>query len=188
MGVSKKTRFEVFKRDLFTCQYCGRRPPDVMLECDHIVPKADGGADDMANLTTACFDCNRGKSDRPLDEVAPAVDEMQVLGAVQEMMERQATIRGQIRLEREFDETLDDAVSFLVEKWYQEFPWKPHFNDRAIRSFLRTLDLSDVSSAMDIAIAWRRQQEDNKSHVDVFRYMCGVMRNMTKEKEGGGRQ
>lgn len=67
-GLSKKTRFEVFKRDKFTCQYCGKSAPYVVLEVDHIVPVAEGGDDDMLNLVTACFDCNRGKGARQLND------------------------------------------------------------------------------------------------------------------------
>ncbi len=59
--ISKKTRFEVFKRDKFTCQYCGRMSPDVILEVDHIKPVADGGTNKLINLITSCRDCNRGK-------------------------------------------------------------------------------------------------------------------------------
>lgn len=59
--LSKKIRFEVFKRDKFTCQYCGRMSPDVILEVDHIKPVAEGGDNDMLNLITSCQDCNRGK-------------------------------------------------------------------------------------------------------------------------------
>lgn len=65
-ALSKKTRFNVFKRDLFTCQYCGKKSPDVILEVDHIKPICDGGDDNMINLITSCFDCNRGKSGEPL--------------------------------------------------------------------------------------------------------------------------
>lgn len=39
-SLSKKTRFEVFKRDSFTCQYCGRSAPEVVLQVDHIKPVA----------------------------------------------------------------------------------------------------------------------------------------------------
>lgn len=67
-SISKKMRFEVFKRDSFTCQYCGRHAPDVVLECDHIKPVADGGKNTMLNLVTSCRDCNRGKGKRPLSE------------------------------------------------------------------------------------------------------------------------
>lgn len=63
MSVGKRTRFEVFKRDKFTCQYCGARAPDVVLHADHITPRAAGGSDDILNLVTACASCNGGKSD-----------------------------------------------------------------------------------------------------------------------------
>jgi len=36
MAISKRDRFEVFKRDKFTCQYCGKAAPDVVLHIDHI--------------------------------------------------------------------------------------------------------------------------------------------------------
>lgn len=66
--LSKKIRFEVFKRDSFTCQYCGRKSPNVILEADHINPVKRGGKNDLLNLITSCFDCNRGKSDRVLSD------------------------------------------------------------------------------------------------------------------------
>ncbi len=61
--ISSKLRFDVFRRDKFVCQYCGACGPDVELEIDHIVPVSRGGTDDIKNLKTACFDCNRGKGD-----------------------------------------------------------------------------------------------------------------------------
>lgn len=60
-SLPKKLRFEVFQRDNHTCQYCGRSPPKVILEVDHIIPISSGGTDELSNLTTSCFDCNRGK-------------------------------------------------------------------------------------------------------------------------------
>ena len=59
--IGKKMRFEVFKRDSFRCQYCGRSAPDVILEVDHMVSIADGGKNTLGNLVTSCRDCNRGK-------------------------------------------------------------------------------------------------------------------------------
>lgn len=70
-SLSKKIRFEVFKRDMFKCQYCGKSPikdSDVVLEVDHIVPVVDGGSNEMINLITSCWDCNRGKGARKLDD------------------------------------------------------------------------------------------------------------------------
>lgn len=68
--LSSKIRFEVFKRDSFTCQYCGKSAPGVILEVDHIVPVSGGGDNDMKNLITACHDCNIGKGAIPLDVTA----------------------------------------------------------------------------------------------------------------------
>jgi hypothetical protein len=59
----QKTRFLVLERDNFTCQYCGRKAPEVILEIDHIIPKNYNGTDDIDNLITACRDCNYGKFD-----------------------------------------------------------------------------------------------------------------------------
>ncbi|MEZ9451507.1 HNH endonuclease [Vibrio splendidus] len=67
-SLSKKIRFEVFKRDKFTCQYCGKTAPNVVLEVDHIEPVSKGGTNDILNLIASCFDCNRGKTDRALDD------------------------------------------------------------------------------------------------------------------------
>jgi hypothetical protein len=61
MSISKKMRFEVFKRDSFTCQYCGAKAPDVVLHADHVEPVKEGGKDSILNLVTACFGCNSGK-------------------------------------------------------------------------------------------------------------------------------
>lgn len=72
-GLSKAIRFEVFKRDSFRCQYCGRSAPDVILEVDHIVPVAEGGKNDLLNLVTSCRDCNRGKSAKMLTDTS-AID------------------------------------------------------------------------------------------------------------------
>lgn len=66
MSISKRLRFEVFKRDNFTCQYCGARPPDTVLEVDHVHPRCEGGLDGIENLKTACWNCNRGKAGIPL--------------------------------------------------------------------------------------------------------------------------
>lgn len=60
-GLPPKLRWQVLARDSFTCQYCGRRPPDVVLEVDHKLSVADGGTADPENLISTCMECNRGK-------------------------------------------------------------------------------------------------------------------------------
>lgn len=67
-AISKKLRFEVFKRDGFKCQYCGESAPDVILHVDHIHPVSKGGDNDVMNLITSCAACNSGKSDRELSD------------------------------------------------------------------------------------------------------------------------
>lgn len=55
------TRFNVFLRDGFTCQYCGDRPPTPRLTFDHVVPRARGGCTSWENVVAACGECNRMK-------------------------------------------------------------------------------------------------------------------------------
>lgn len=57
-------RYSILERDKFTCQYCGRKSPDVALEIDHIIPVSKGGSDYPSNLITACFDCNNQKRNK----------------------------------------------------------------------------------------------------------------------------
>lgn len=59
--ISIRKRFLVFKRDEFTCVMCGRSGRGVKLEVDHIIPVSKDGTDDIDNLQTLCFECNRGK-------------------------------------------------------------------------------------------------------------------------------
>jgi hypothetical protein len=78
MSVSKRTRYEVLRRDNHTCRYCGGTAPDVTLTVDHVTPVSLGGSDDPSNLVAACKDCNAGKSstspDAALVEDVKAID------------------------------------------------------------------------------------------------------------------
>lgn len=56
-----KLRYRILKRDNFQCVICGRRPPEVELCVDHIIPVAKGGKSEEKNLRTLCKDCNLGK-------------------------------------------------------------------------------------------------------------------------------
>lgn len=58
----KLTRFEVFNRDKYTCQYCGREARDLTL--DHIIPRYRGGEHNWENVVSCCFHCNRHKAGR----------------------------------------------------------------------------------------------------------------------------
>ena len=61
------SRREVFRRDDYTCQYCGRHVPD--LTVDHIQPRHLGGEHTWTNVVTACASCNHRKGGRKLEEV-----------------------------------------------------------------------------------------------------------------------
>jgi len=59
-------RQNLFRRDDFTCQYCGRT--DVSLSIDHVIPKSRGGEESWENLITACKPCNTRKGNRTPSE------------------------------------------------------------------------------------------------------------------------
>jgi 5-methylcytosine-specific restriction endonuclease McrA len=60
------TRKEIFRRDHFTCQYCGSRAG--VLTVDHVIPKRLGGEFSWENLVTDCSICNHKKGSRTLQE------------------------------------------------------------------------------------------------------------------------
>lgn len=59
-------RLSIFERDGYACTYCGTKTDKP--ECDHVHPVSRGGTNDPANLTTACYDCNRSKGALTLEE------------------------------------------------------------------------------------------------------------------------
>lgn len=64
--INKSLRFEILTRDGYRCRYCGATAQTAVLHVDHVVSKSKGGRDDVANLVTACSDCNHGKTDRQI--------------------------------------------------------------------------------------------------------------------------
>lgn len=60
------SRREIFRRDHFTCQYCGKTSSD--LTVDHVIPRHQGGAHIWSNLVTACYACNHLKGGRALTD------------------------------------------------------------------------------------------------------------------------
>ena len=62
------SRRNLFKRDRYMCQYCGRRLPSDHLIIDHVIPRARGGQSSWQNCAVACLACNVRKGDRLLAE------------------------------------------------------------------------------------------------------------------------
>ena len=58
------TRFNVFLRDRFACQYCRRPHAAQELTFDHVIPRSRGGKTAWSNIVTACTRCNLKKSNR----------------------------------------------------------------------------------------------------------------------------
>lgn len=66
-------RRNIFLRDGFRCQYCGRRPRREELSIDHIVPRSRGGPSAWKNVVLACTQCNTRKGNRSPEEAGMAL-------------------------------------------------------------------------------------------------------------------
>lgn len=149
-GISKKVRFEVFKRDNFKCQYCGKCAPEVVLNVDHIHPVSKGGEDDMMNYVTSCVDCNSGKSDRLLSDdsaVSKQRAQLEELNVRREQLEMMLQWRDGLKL---IDE---ESVASIEEAW-EEVAVGFHLNETGLnsaRKLLKTFGLVAVLDAIDIA-------------------------------------
>jgi hypothetical protein len=192
MSISVRTRFEIIKRDRFTCAYCGRTPPEVLLEVDHIVPVAAGGTDDLANLITACMTCNRGKAARLLEEgTAPVVGR----ATVEELAERIEQAKAYMELLSAKETVKQDQVGIVIDAWakafgavveerengtfwvFREYGRWPE--ERSIRRFLRELPLETVLDAVDItASRWSSPNDRTR------RYFYGVCQHRIRERRG----
>lgn len=171
--LSKKLRFEIFKRDGFQCQYCGNVPPAVTLEPDHIDPVANGGTNDIDNLITACFDCNRGKGHRLLSSVPKTVTEKaatlaereEQLKAYQEIVRQK-----QARLEEEVDQIYDIYLAYVP---------NAEITDSArtsIRIFIEKLGMFEVEEAMEMSGDKLKYYRNR-----IFKYFCGICWNKIRE-------
>ncbi len=67
----KLTRREIFRRDGYTCQYCGQKSSSLTM--DHVVPRHRGGEHSWQNLVSACSGCNRRKGGRTPEEAHMAL-------------------------------------------------------------------------------------------------------------------
>lgn len=147
--ITKKVRFEVFKRDSFKCQYCGRSSPDVILEVDHIVPVAEGGDNSILNLITSCRDCNRGKSKTLLSDLT-AVERQQKhledMNAIKEQSEMMIEWRKELMLieERQID-ALDEHISKMTGYGMSDV------GRRNMRNYIKRFSFTEVFEAVDIA-------------------------------------
>lgn len=120
-AISKRMRFEVLKRDSFTCQYCGKQPPDTVLHLDHIKPVSKGGKNTILNLVTSCVDCNLGKSNVELsDDSAIKKQQSQLNLMAEKKTQIELMIKWRDSLESA-DELLVDSIVNLINKLMAEY-------------------------------------------------------------------
>ena len=183
-AISKKIRFEIFKRDKFTCQYCGETAPNVVLHVDHIRPVAGGGDNDFLNLITACQDCNGGKGARRLDEAAEVEKQqpqLAELNARREQIEMMLQWREALLADRETDFTL------ITKEIAKHGGWEVNENGaQDIRRWLKRypldLLLEAVTEAFDTYLFWLDGEPTEESWNKAFNKIPGDA-SVLKEKQ-----
>lgn len=171
--IGKKLRFEVFKRDGFTCAYCGSTPPNVVLQVDHIHPIAEGGDNTIDNLITSCQPCNIGKGANLLTNIPTTLKEKALFVA-----EKEAQIKAFYEVMQEQENRLEDEMWVIADILETGSP--TNGMDRgwlaSIKKFLKTLNFYEVQDAAEIArskYSWGGKK--------TFLYFCGICHNKIKE-------
>lgn len=184
--LSKKTRFEVFKRDSFTCQYCGKSAPDVILQVDHIMPISKGGDNDITNLITSCVPCNQGKKDRLLDDDTVIAKRKKQLDELQERRE-------QIEMMYEWQSGLIDLDTEQVEvvcKLFRELVPGYSINENgqeSIKKIITKYGLSEVLESLRISANQYLESKDGKitseSVAKTYEYIEKICRNRKRIRD-----
>ena len=178
-GIPQKIRFEIFKRDSFTCQYCGQEVPDIVLNVDHINPVKNGGDNNITNLITSCFDCNSGKGARLLKDGHIVKKQKKSLDELQER-------RNQIEMMAQWREDLlcvndlkvDKLCGFILKGWNYKLDIE---NKRKLQTILNKFELSLVYDATERAFDHYSDTpfEDAKSY--AFSKIGGICYNMKND-------
>jgi len=177
---NQKIRFEVFKRDGFKCQYCGRNPPDVVLETDHIIPKSQGGKFEVNNLITACFDCNRGKGKNNLKDLPESIS-----NHLLELKEKRKQLKAYTKYLTNLADELDcniESINFHFKKYYPTRCFTDNFKQQTIRVFLKHLPPIKIMDALDIAYSHFDGQDQTTATL-MLKYFCGICWNWIKHPE-----
>lgn len=180
-AISNSVRFKVFDRDGFKCGYCGRTPPVVILEVDHIQPVSQGGNNGLNNLLTSCFECNRGKGKRPLGSVPP-VDYQGRSDVLKE--KAQQIIAYQEHLAR-YTEAMDELIDLVGGIfWASEGPdqtwsYKNSTSERLqVSRFIEKLGVESVRDAARIASDKMR----TNGWGPRWKYFCGICWNWIRQQ------
>ena len=166
-ALSKKIRFDIFKRDYFTCQYCGDTPPKVVLQVDHINPVKLGGTNEQDNLITSCQPCNIGKGAGSLSNIPQSLKEKSDSTA-----EKEAQIKGYNKILKKKQNRLESEVWQVVHVIDEDKNSISKKQFSTIKKFIESIGLYEVIDAMEIACTKNIYHEE-----DRFRYFCGVCYN-----------
>lgn len=180
-AISKKTRFEVFKRDSFTCQYCGRSAPDVILEVDHINPVNNGGDNDILNLITSCFDCNRGKGKKKLsdkEETKLQIEQLKEINLKREQLEML------LKWKKELESFEDEQVDKIEALFSQKTGYKFSKNGRErCKKNISEFGFEEVYESTNISINQYYDETDKEnSSAKIFEYIGRICNVRNKQK------
>lgn len=176
-SITKKVRFDVFKRDAFICQYCGNSPPSVVLEIDHITPVSKGGKSNVDNLITACFDCNRGKSSGLLTNIPAAITEkLELIKEKEDQLKAYNRLLKRIKVREQKDVESIEAIFNKNNKgnWFS-----PEFEESVKRNFLRKIPVYELIIYMENSCSKMASPER------AIKYFCGICWNVIRAKENG---
>jgi hypothetical protein len=179
--ISKKLRFDIFKRDGFICQYCGQTPPNVVLEIDHIIPVKSKGTNDINNLITACFDCNRGKGANNLNLIPEKLkDNIENIKEKEEQYKEytKVLLKAQKRLNKEID-----IVNLKYNEYFKKYELSEQFKKTSLTKFLKKIHYTEVVSAMENACIKFENQKNRNCQDNAIKYFCGICWNIIKEGE-----
>lgn len=185
-GIGKKTRFEVFKRDKFTCQYCGRMAPDVILEVDHIKPVAEGGTNKMINLITSCRDCNRGKGKIRLTDDTELKKQQEQLA---ELAEKREQLKMMMEWRTELASLQLEEVDYICDYWCYANGGNYSLNENGrttVMHLLKQFTLSEILDAIDISVAryyCNGRYSDEKNIENALSKVGGICYNRRKQRE-----
>lgn len=185
MAISKKIRFEVFKRDGFTCQYCGKHPPEIVLEVDHILPKSKNGEDDINNLITSCFDCNRGKSNIELKRIPNSLRENKEI-----LEEREKQYLEYHKLIAKINKRVNqeiDSIGDIFSKYFFRHELRSEFKQNTVKMFIEKLDVFTVREAMELACSRLKGSKQFyetgiPAYEAAIKYFCGICWNKIKKQ------
>lgn len=176
-AISKSLRYDIFNRDRFTCQYCGRQPPEVILNIDHIIPVSKGGTNDPENLRTSCFACNSGKKAKlPHSELNP----MDTLRRAQESLEAVQSAKVLTKARKARESLLSDIKAVLQSAMGRENIDKIHII--SVSRIMQDIGVEKTLEWIDY-VKMRKCHNGTSNPDDFMKYFHGVMRTLRERGE-----